>query len=159
MLDVELKTHQTANAEETRALGRALGQLAQDGDYIACCGALGAGKTTFVQGFAEGLGVGDAYYVRSPTFTLMQRYDGRLPLCHCDFYRLGHDDEVWQIGFEDYLHAGGVTIVEWADKFPAILPAARLDIYMRILAPEMRCIEWRACDKSHQHYLRWENQG
>ena len=154
MLNVEMQIFQTANAEETHALGRSLGQLAQAGDYIACCGALGAGKTTFVQGFAEGLEVGPGYYVRSPTFTLMQLYHGRLPLCHCDFYRLAHDDDVWQMGFEDYLGIGGVTIVEWADKFPSVLPLARLDVYIKILAPEGRCIECRASDKSHQHYLQ-----
>ena len=69
----------TNSAEGTRALAAVLGRQAQSGDFIACCGALGAGKTTFVQGFAEGLGVGEAYYVRSPTFTLMQTYHGRLP--------------------------------------------------------------------------------
>jgi tRNA threonylcarbamoyladenosine biosynthesis protein TsaE len=140
-------------AEATHALGRALGQVAQGGDYIACCGALGAGKTTFVQGFAEGLGVGAEYYVRSPTFTLMQVYSGRLPLYHCDFYRLAHDDDVWQMGFEDYLDAGGVMIVEWADKFPSLLPAARLEVRLTILTAEARYIEWSASDPSHQHYL------
>jgi tRNA threonylcarbamoyladenosine biosynthesis protein TsaE len=154
VLDVEVQTHRTVNAEETRALGQALGQLARPGDYIACCGALGAGKTTFVQGFAEGLGVGADDYVSSPTFTLMQLYRGRLPLCHCDFYRLMHDDDVWNMGFEDYLDIGGVTIVEWADKFPSVLPTARLDVYMKILAPELRCIELRISDSSHQHYLQ-----
>jgi tRNA threonylcarbamoyladenosine biosynthesis protein TsaE len=157
VLEGAVQTYQTANAEETRALGRILGRLAQAGDYIACCGTLGAGKTTFVQGFAEGLGVGAEYYVRSPTFTLMQIYRGRLPLYHCDFYRLAQDDDVWGMGFEDYLDSGGVIIVEWADKFPAVLPAARLDIRLGILAPEIRCIEWSASDKSHQHYLQWAN--
>jgi tRNA threonylcarbamoyladenosine biosynthesis protein TsaE len=114
---------------------------------------LGAGKTTLIQGFAEGLGVGRDYYVRSPTFTLMQEYHGRLPLYHFDFYRLSHDDEVWDIGFEDYLEAGGVMIVEWADKFPAILPAARLDLRIVMTAAEQRWIEWTATHHSHVHYL------
>jgi len=155
VLDAAVRTHQTTSAEATHALGRALGQLAQAGDYIACCGTLGAGKTTFVQGFAEGLGVGPEYYVCSPTFTLMQIYHGRFPLYHCDFYRLSQADDVWGMGFEDYLDTEGVIIVEWADKFPSALPAARLDLRMRILAPELRCIEWSASDTSHQHYLRW----
>jgi len=76
-----------------------------------------------------------------------------LPLYHFDFYRLSHDDEVWDIGFEDYLEAGGVMIVEWADKFPAILPVARLDLCIEITAAEQRCIEWTAMHPSHAHYL------
>jgi len=144
---------QSANAEATQALGRALGQLARGGDFVACSGPLGAGKTTLIQGFAEGIGVGQDYYVRSPTFTLMQEYHGRLPLYHFDFYRLSHDDEVWDIGFEDYLEAGGVMIVEWADKFPAVLPAARLDLCIEITAAEQRCIEWTAMHPCHAHYL------
>lgn len=144
---------QSANAEATQALGRALGQLARGGDFVACSGPLGAGKTTLIQGFAEGIGVGQDYYVRSPTFTLMQEYHGRLPLYHFDFYRLSHDDDVWDIGFEDYLEAGGVMIVEWADKFPAILPAARLDLCIEITAAEQRCIEWIAMHPSHARYL------
>jgi tRNA threonylcarbamoyladenosine biosynthesis protein TsaE len=155
MVGIAAQARQTMTAEATRALGCALGQLAQGGDYIACCGALGAGKTTFVQGFAAGLGVGAEYYVRSPTFTLMQVYRGRLPLYHGDFYRLAHDDDVWHIGFEDYMDAGGVTIVEWADKFPSLLPASRLDIRLTILTAEARHIEWRASDPSHQHYLHY----
>jgi tRNA threonylcarbamoyladenosine biosynthesis protein TsaE len=143
----------SANAAATQALGRSLGQLAQSGDFLACNGPLGAGKTTLIQGFAEGLGVGQDYYVRSPTFTLMQEYHGRLPLYHFDFYRLSHDDAVWDIGFEDYLEAGGVMMIEWADKFPAILPAARLDLRIAITAAEQRRIEWTATHHSHAHYL------
>lgn len=97
----------THNAEATRKLGYLLGQCAQANDVIVCAGSLGAGKTTLIQGFAAGLGVGEDQYVRSPTFTLMQIYQGRYALYHFDFYRLTHDDEVWDIGFEDYLAADG----------------------------------------------------
>ena len=78
----------TVQAEETRALGARLGRWARVGDIVACRGALGAGKTTFVQGFAEGLGVGGDAYVRSPTFALVHAYHGRILLYHFDFYRL-----------------------------------------------------------------------
>ncbi len=147
----------TTHGEETQALGRMLGRRAQAGDCIACCGALGAGKTTFVQGFAAGLGVGDDYYVRSPTFTLMQAYYGRLPLYHFDFYRLVQADEVWDIGFEDYVEAGGVTIIEWADKFPELLPVSRLDIRITILDADKRCFQGSVADRSHTHYLGLES--
>ena len=144
----------TTSAEETRRVGICLGQEARAGDFIACCGALGAGKTTFTQGFAEGLGVRDEHYVRSPTFTLMHEYYGRLPLYHLDFYRLVHDFDVYNIGFEDYLERDGVVLVEWADKFPALLPAARLHIEICITSPCSRWLQGTATDTSHAHYLR-----
>lgn len=144
----------TGSAEDTRALGAALGRQARRGDFIACCGALGAGKTTFIQGFAEGLGVGETSYVRSPTFTLMQTYHGRLPLYHFDFYRLSCSFEVQDIGFEDYVDADGVVIVEWADKFPALLPMACLRVAITILSPTSRRFECTASDLSHVRYLQ-----
>ena len=110
----------TVQAEETRALGVRLGRWARASDIVACRGALGAGKTTFVQGFAEGLGVGSDGYVRSPTFALVHEYHGRTPLYHFDFYRLSGCTEVQDIGFEEYLADRGVVIVEWADKFPEL---------------------------------------
>ncbi len=142
----------THSAEATRKLGSVLGQRAQAGDVIVCAGALGAGKTTLIQGFAAGLGVDEAQYVRSPTFTLMQIYSGRHALYHFDFYRLAHDDEVWDIGFEDCLEAGGVVVMEWGDKFPSVLPSARLDIRFDIVSADQRRIAWTSFDDSHQHY-------
>lgn len=143
----------TSDAEETYALGLHLGRRAQEGDFIACCGTLGAGKTTFVQGFAKGLGVGDEYYVRSPTFTLMQEYHGRLPLYHCDFYRLTDVTEVLNIGFEEYLDGVGVVVVEWADKFPVLLPPTRLHIVIDIPHPEQRLFHCTAFGSSYVRYL------
>ncbi len=143
---------QTYGAEGTRKLGFLLGQRAQAGDVIGCAGSLGAGKTTLIQGLAAGLGVDEAQYVRSPTFTLMQIYRGRHTLYHFDFYRLSSEDEVWDIGFEDCLEAGGVMVMEWGDKFPSVLPAARLEIRFEIISSEQRRITWTSFDDSHQHY-------
>ena len=153
MSDLNLQRYRTTHSDATRALGQALGQLSQAGDFIACTGSLGAGKTTFIQGFAAGLEVSEDYYVRSPTFTLMQEYHGRLPVYHYDLYRLADENEVWDIGFEDYVNADGVVLVEWAEKFPAVLPAARLDIRISILDTEVRCFECVATDVSYQRYL------
>ncbi len=142
----------THDAEATRKLGYLLGQCAQAGDVIVCAGALGAGKTTLIQGFAAGLGVDEGQYVRSPTFTLMQIYRGRHALYHFDFYRLTRADEVWDIGFEDCLAAGGVVVMEWGDKFLSVLPAARLEIRFDILSADRRRIVWTSTQDSYQHY-------
>ena len=139
----------TVQAEETRALGARLGRWARAGDIVACCGVLGAGKTTFVQGFAEGLGVGGDDYVRSPTFALVHVYHGY----HFDFYRLSSCEEVQDIGFGDYLEAGGVIIIEWADKFPEILPPMRLEVSIRIAASDRRWLQWMAYDTSYGRYF------
>ena len=143
----------TVQADETRTLGVRLGQRARAGDMVACRGALGAGKTTFVQGFAAGLGVGSDDYVRSPTFALVHAYHGRTPLYHFDFYRLSCYTEVQDIGFEEYLTARGVVIVEWADKFPELLPPVRLEVYIRIVDADRRCVQWMAYDMSYSRYF------
>lgn len=143
----------TLSAEETRALGTHLGQRANAGDVIACCGTLGAGKTTLVQGFAQGLAIGADAYVRSPTFTLVHEYQGAFPLYHFDFYRLSHFSEVQDIGFTEYLDAGGVVIVEWADKFLDMLPVRRLDIHIHVTPLGTRHIQCMAYDISYVRYL------
>jgi tRNA threonylcarbamoyladenosine biosynthesis protein TsaE len=115
---------------ETFGHGRALGATLRGGDVVALDGELGAGKTHFVKGIAAGLGCdGD---VTSPTFTLVHEYTGgRLPLFHFDFYRLDSEDETLRIGLDDYLGAGGVVVIEWAGKFPALLPAGARRFRMR----------------------------
>jgi tRNA threonylcarbamoyladenosine biosynthesis protein TsaE len=143
----------TVQAEETRTLGARLGRWARAGDMVACRGALGAGKTTFVQGFAEGLGVGGDDYVRSPTFALVHAYHGRIPLYHFDFYRLSSCAELQDIGFEEYLDVGGVVIIEWADKFPAILPSMRLEVFIRIADSDRRWLQWMAYDTAYSRYF------
>ncbi len=107
---------------ETLALGRAEGERCVAGDVIALCGELGAGKTQFVKGLAAGLGV--ASEVTSPTFTLIHEYaGGRLPVYHFDFYRLHSAAEAMALGLDEYLEGAGVSVIEWADKFPGLLPA------------------------------------
>ena len=140
-------------AEETRALGVHLGRWARAGDMVACRGALGAGKTTFVQGFAKGLGVVGEAYVRSPTFALVHVYHGRISLYHIDLYRLSSCAEVQDIGFEEYLDAGGVVIIEWADKFPEILPPMRLEVSIRMAGSDRRWLQWMAYDTSYSRYF------
>ena len=105
----------TNSPEETEELGRRLGETAEPGMVIAFTGDLGAGKTAFTRGLARGLGIRDR--VTSPTFTIVNEYEGgRLPLFHFDMYRLGSADELFDIGWEDYLARGGVCAVEWSEN-------------------------------------------
>ena len=104
------------------AAGEALAAGLRAGDVVALSGGLGAGKTHFTKGLVRGLGGDDT--VTSPTFTLVHEYpSGRLPVFHFDFYRMEREGEVTAIGWDEYLDAGGVCVVEWADRFPALLPA------------------------------------
>lgn len=106
--------YQTNSAPETEALGQKLAQTLRPGDIIACTGDLGAGKTAFTRGVARGLGITER--VTSPTFTIVNEYEGgRLPLFHFDLYRLGSSEELYDIGWEDYLARDGVCAVEWSE--------------------------------------------
>ena len=105
----------TNSEVETEALGVRLADELKAGAVIAFTGDLGAGKTAFTRGLARGLGVGGR--VTSPTFTIVNEYEGgRLPLFHFDMYRLGSSDELFDIGWEDYLNRGGVCAVEWSEN-------------------------------------------
>ena len=105
----------THSPEETERLGKALAALLQSGDIIAYRGDLGAGKTAFTRGLARGLGCREQ--VTSPTYTIVNEYlSGRLPLFHFDMYRLASSDDLWSIGWEDYLDRGGVCAVEWSEN-------------------------------------------
>ena len=109
---MEFLTH---SPEETEAVGTALGKILDPGTVIAYEGDLGAGKTAFTRGLARGLGCSDM--VTSPTYTIVNEYlSGRLPLFHFDMYRLGSCDDLWDIGWEDYLDRGGVCAVEWSEN-------------------------------------------
>ena len=105
----------THSPEETERLGKALAALLQPGDIIAYRGDLGAGKTAFTRGLAKGLCCRE--HVTSPTYTIVNEYlSGRLPLFHFDMYRLASSDDLWSIGWEDYLDRGGVCAVEWSEN-------------------------------------------
>ena len=107
--------HVTNSPAETEALGESLAGQLEPGTVIAFTGDLGAGKTAFVRGLARGLGVRER--VTSPTFTIVNEYEGgRLPLFHFDMYRLGSADELFDIGWEDYLARGGICAVEWSEN-------------------------------------------
>lgn len=122
---MEYRTH---SESETEAVGEALATTLSPGTVIAFTGDLGAGKTAFTRGLARGLGIGER--VTSPTFTIVNEYEGgRLPLFHFDMYRLESSEEFFDIGWEDYLRRGGVCAVEWSEKVAdALVGALRVDI-------------------------------
>jgi tRNA threonylcarbamoyladenosine biosynthesis protein TsaE len=108
-------------AEETYQIGLQLGANAKKGEIYCLSGDLGVGKTVFTQGFAKGMGIEES--VNSPTFTIIQEYEGvRLPLYHFDVYRIGDLEEMEEIGYEEYFYGEGVCLIEWAELIGEILP-------------------------------------
>lgn len=108
------------STQETEAIGEELAQKLRGGDVLAFTGSLGMGKTAFTRGLARGLGCRGR--VTSPTFTIVNEYEGKTPLFHFDMYRLGSSDELFDIGWDDYLARGGVCAVEWSERVPDALP-------------------------------------
>ena len=130
---MQITTH---SADETQALGQRLAKRLLPGDVIAYFGDLGAGKTALTRGIAQGLGVTDL--VTSPTYTIVNEYlTGRIPLFHFDMYRLGGEDELFDIGWEDYLARGGVCAVEWSENVEdALRDAIHITIEKDPLEPD-----------------------
>ncbi|CEK32216.1 P-loop ATPases [[Clostridium] sordellii] len=116
------------NEEQTKDIGYKLGQLLTPKSVICLIGDLGAGKTTMTQSLAKALEVDD--YITSPTFTIVNEYEGRIPLYHFDVYRIGSSDEMYDIGFDEYIDGDGVCIIEWANLIEDILPNEYLYIEM-----------------------------
>ena len=134
---MQITTH---SADETQTLGEKLAELLTPGDVIAYFGDLGAGKTALTRGIAHGLGVTD--YVTSPTYTIVNEYlTGRIPLFHFDMYRLSTAEELFDIGWEDYLTRGGICAVEWSENVEdAMLDAIRITIEKDAQQPDTRHI-------------------
>lgn len=112
---------------ETANIAKAFAKTLKGGDVLCLNGDLGVGKTAFVQGLVKALGFEEP--ISSPTFTIVNCYEGgRLPIYHFDVYRIDNCDEMYEIGFEEYVYGSGITIIEWSDKIKEILPQKRYDI-------------------------------
>src|SRR2546427_7252141 len=107
------------SSAQTRSWGGKLGKLLKGGEVIGLVGELGTGKTCFVRGMAEGLDVGPDAWIRSPTFTLINEYHGRLPVYHIDLYRVGSPRDMQELDLVEYLFSDGVSLIEWFDHLPA----------------------------------------
>lgn len=148
----------TASEEETGRLGCCLGRLIEQPLVILLSGDLGAGKTCFSRGLARGLGVPEEVPIASPSYTLMNAYQGRLELYHFDLYRLAEPDDLLELGMEEYLPGSGVAIVEWADLFTG-LAREYLAVHLTHQQADQRRIECRAAGAAARTLLQeWQEE-
>jgi tRNA threonylcarbamoyladenosine biosynthesis protein TsaE len=143
----------------TEALGRRLGGLLFRGAVVALVGPLGAGKTHLARAIAEGAGVSDGRVVTSPTFVLIQEYQGRLPVYHFDAYRLRGEGEFFDLGAHEYLEGDGVCLVEWADRVTGCLPADHLRITLEVTGETSRRATVEAHGPAHARVLAMIRNG
>jgi tRNA threonylcarbamoyladenosine biosynthesis protein TsaE len=139
-------TYITASSAETEALGERLAARLSQAPAVALIGDLGAGKTTFTRGLARGLGCTLA--ATSPTYTLVNEYPGPRKVCHFDMYRLGGPDDLWEIGWDDYLASGAFCVVEWSERAEGALPVGTARVRFTRLGDDSRKIEVTLCDAS-----------
>jgi tRNA threonylcarbamoyladenosine biosynthesis protein TsaE len=126
----------TSSPEETKELGENLAKGFSPGQVVALFGPLGSGKTCLTQGICAGLGVKD--FVVSPSFVLINEYEGKYKVYHLDLFRLDKLSEIINLGYEEYFYGDGVCIIEWAEKAKEILPEKRVEIHLVILSAEKR---------------------
>lgn len=115
-----MKIYESNSYEDTQKIASEIADTLNGGEFIAMYGDLGAGKTAFVQGLAKALGI--TSHITSPTFTIVNEYEGRLPLYHFDVYRISDPDEMYEIGYEEYVDGDGVCVVEWAELIEDLFP-------------------------------------
>ena len=141
LMDGGLK-YRSENLAATIQLGNTIGELLEPGQLILISGELGAGKTSLTQGIANGLKVEDE--VTSPTYNLINEYEGELPLFHMDLYRLDDEKDLYDLGFEEYLEQDGIVVIEWPDLAYDLIPADFLFVKINILAEQTREILFEA---------------
>ncbi|WP_312814891.1 tRNA (adenosine(37)-N6)-threonylcarbamoyltransferase complex ATPase subunit type 1 TsaE [Sedimentibacter sp.] len=115
--------------KDTEQLGNIIGRCLDKGDVLCLDGDLGVGKTALTQFIAKEFGVKE--YITSPTFTIIKEYEGKLPFYHMDVYRLDSTDDMYDLGYEEYIYSEGVTVIEWSEKIEEILPEERINIYIK----------------------------
>jgi len=145
-LNVDIVSHtkvvlQTGSTSETIQIGKSIGSLLLPGDVVALVGELGAGKTQFIKGLAAGAGIRKPAYVSSPSFTLINEYEGKIPFYHIDLFRLETEKEAGDLGLEEYFQGIGITAIEWADKIPSLLPREMLFIHIAYAGKNTRSLE------------------
>jgi tRNA threonylcarbamoyladenosine biosynthesis protein TsaE len=144
----------TKSVLETIRIGKWVGGQLSVGDVVALFGDLGAGKTHFVKGLAAGVAGVKPDYVSSPSYTLINEYEGKTPFYHIDLYRLISETEAEELGIEEYLHGKGVTAIEWADKILSLLPRELLDIRIQYTGERTRSIELRGKGSRYEDLVK-----
>jgi tRNA threonylcarbamoyladenosine biosynthesis protein TsaE len=129
----------TESVGETRKLGARIAKKLDPGKVVCLIGELGTGKTSLTQGIARGLGIKN--WLTSPTFIIINEYKGKLPLYHFDLYRLGREEELLDLGYEEYFYGEGVTVIEWAEKIRPLWPENRVEIYLESVSKNTRRIK------------------
>jgi tRNA threonylcarbamoyladenosine biosynthesis protein TsaE len=132
---------QSRSTSETIRIGKGIGSLLRPGDVVALVGELGTGKTQFIKGLAEGLGVGKSTYISSPSFTLINEYPGKVPFYHIDLFRLKLEKDAEELGLEEYFQGEGITAIEWADRIPRLLPGEILWVVIHYTGKNTRSLE------------------
>ncbi len=117
-----------------------MGLMLSPGSFLALRGGLGGGKTCFTRGIVSSVAPGSAHMVASPTFAIMNSYPGAVPVYHFDFYRLSGDDDIAELGFEEYFYGNGICVVEWSERLRELLPADYLAVTFEYLENEQRLI-------------------
>ncbi|MEN2777346.1 tRNA (adenosine(37)-N6)-threonylcarbamoyltransferase complex ATPase subunit type 1 TsaE [Acetivibrio clariflavus] len=149
-----MKQIKTYSQDETVQVGKALGSILEKGDVVLLSGDLGTGKTALTKGIASALGVED--YITSPTFTIVNEYSAEVPLYHFDVYRIADPDEMYDIGFEEYLYGDGVVVIEWAELIKDILPHEFIWVKIRKnpeLGLDAREIDIEFIGKKYEGYI------
>lgn len=127
------------SAEETDSIGKTIGRKLKPGSVVALTGDLGTGKTTLIHGLVSVFGVPEVL-VSSPTFSIVNSYEGEVPVFHFDFYRIDDVKELWDIGIEEYWLQPGIKLIEWAEKFPDVLPRIHYRVLLSGTGDEPRTI-------------------
>jgi tRNA threonylcarbamoyladenosine biosynthesis protein TsaE len=141
------------SSRQTMNLGRKLGKLAQGGEIVGLIGELGSGKTCFVRGVTDGAGVIKEAWVRSPTFTLINEYQGRLPVYHIDLYRVGNQAEFEGLNLREYLYSDGISLIEWFEYMPATEISEYLEVRIVHAGANQREISFVAYGERYERVL------
>lgn len=146
---------ETKSPKETTQLGKRIGRKLKEGDVIILLGELGTGKTQLIKGIAEGIGIKNSRYVKSPSFTFINEYNGKIKLYHIDLYRIKDENEALELGLEEILFGQkGITAIEWAEKIPSLLPDELLMIKIKYTGKFNRSVEITAKGKRYEEVLK-----
>lgn len=153
MREMEMKEFRTFSREETVEVGHLLGSLLKKGDIVCITGDLGTGKTVFVNGIAQALGISE--HITSPTFTIVNEYDSATMLYHFDVYRISDAEEMFEIGFDEYLYGEGIVVIEWAELIKELIPEQNIWITIKkelASGVDARIIEVRLNGEKYREY-------